>query len=375
MTGDEALALALLGYRKRPLVGALTRILLDRPVDADAAVPPRAAGEPLLAWTARVLGLHDQGAIAAGWLEEAARTRARSARAGHAIVALGELAYPAPLAQIPDPPPVLFVRGSVEALARPAVALVGARAATAYGKEMARALAADLAARDVVVVSGLARGIDGAAHQAALDAGGLTVAVLGAGLDRIYPAEHEALGAAAVAAGGALVGELRPGTPPLAHHFPLRNRIISGLASAVVVVEAAEKSGSLITAACALEQGREVMAVPGPVRAGRHRGAHALLRDGATLVETADDILAELGWAAPRGAGDRRPGLDPAVASALGLPPETVEFTVDDVAGLTGLPAQVVLGRLLALEIDGRIQRIGSGRYSGVRANVTRSET
>ena len=375
MTADEALALALLGYRKRPLVAAITRIVLDRPIDADAAVPPRAAGEPVLAWTARVVGLHHPPGAAAGWLDDAGRARAASTRAGHAVVAMGEPAYPLALAHIPDPPLALFVCGAVDVLSRPAVALVGARAATAYGRDMARALAADLAARDVVVVSGLARGIDGAAHQAALDAGGRTVGVLGSGLDRIYPAEHDRLAEAAVAAGGALVSEFRPGTPPLAHHFPLRNRIISGLVSAVVVVEAAEKSGSLITAASALEQGREVMAVPGPVRAGRHRGAHALLRDGAKLVETADDILAELGWGLPRAVGDRRPALDPAVVAALGLPPETIEFTADEVAAQTGLATPVVLGRLLALEIAGRIQRIGLGRYSGVRANVTCSES
>ena len=153
-------------------------------------------------------------------------------------------------------------------------------------------------AAGVTVVSGLARGCDGAAHQGALAAAGLTLAVLGSGVDITYPPEHEAL-AREIALTGALVSELAPGTPPLPHHFPLRNRIIAGLSLAVVVIEAHERSGSLITAACAIEQGREVMVVPGPVRSGRNRGAHALLKDGAALVECAADVLAELGTRGP----------------------------------------------------------------------------
>ena len=178
------------------------------------------------------------------------------------------------------------------------VAVVGARAASRQGLDIAAAIGGELAAAGIVVVSGLARGVDTAAHRAALDAGGRSIAVLGSGLDKVYPAEHERL-AGALAERGAVVSECGPGAPPLPHHFPLRNRIISGLAAATVVVEASEKSGSLITAAAALDQGREVMAVPGPVAPGRHRGAHALLRDGATLVERADDVMAALGWATP----------------------------------------------------------------------------
>ncbi len=157
-----------------------------------------------------------------------------------------------------------------------------------------------------MVVSGLARGVDSAAHRGALEAGGLTVAVLGCGADVVYPAEHRGL-AREVAERGALVSELAPGTRPHPHFFPLRNRIISGLARAVVVIEAGEKSGSLITARSALEQGREVLAVPGNVLSGRNRGGHALLRDGAKIVETADDILEELGW---RRQGGGIPGAD-----------------------------------------------------------------
>ncbi|MFP5378977.1 MAG: DNA-processing protein DprA, partial [Vicinamibacteria bacterium] len=220
--------------------------------------------------------------------------------------------------------------------------------------------------RGVAVVSGLARGIDSAAHRAAVDAGGPTLAVLGSGLDRVYPPEHAGL-AGEILRRGALLSEFPPGTPPLPHHFPLRNRLISGVSSAVVVVEASEKSGSLITAACALEQGRDVMAVPGPVRAGRYRGAHALLRDGAKLVESADDILQEL--AGFRATGAREPVVPPDDLG-LGVAPEVVDFTVDDVSAWSGMSAPDVLARLLDLEMSGRIQRIGGGRFLRPRRPV-----
>jgi DNA processing protein len=159
-------------------------------------------------------------------------------------------------------------------------------------------LAAELAERGIVVVSGLARGVDSAAHEGSLHAGGPTIAVLGSGLDRIYPGEHVGL-SRTISANGLLLSELGPGAPPLAEHFPLRNRIISGISLGTVVVEASEKSGSLITAACAMKQGRDVMAVPGNILSGRNRGSHGLLKDGAKIIETADDILEELGWSLP----------------------------------------------------------------------------
>ena len=224
---------------------------------------------------------------------DAART------AGIQVLAFGAKDYPARLTTIPDPPLVLWVRGPGLDSSL-AVAVVGARAASSASREIARDLGNGLARAGITVVSGLARGCDGAAHQGALSASGRTVAVLGCGVDITYPPEHETL-AREVALSGAVVSELAPGTPPLPHHFPLRNRIIAGLSHAVVVIEAHERSGSLITAACALEQGREVMVVPGSVRSGRNRGAHALLKDGATLVECAGDVLAELGIVVPRG--------------------------------------------------------------------------
>ncbi len=208
-------------------------------------------------------------------------------------ISTGDLRYPTALAAIHDPPPTLWVRGGVDILRAPSVAIVGSRRASPYALEVAHRLGADLARRGVIVVSGMARGVDSAAHRGALDGGGATVAVFGCGVDVIYPPEHRAL-AERIVTCGALVSEFDPGMPPLKSNFPQRNRIISGLSLAVVVVEAAEGSGSLITADFALEQGRAVLAVPGNVLGGRNYGAHALLRDGAKLVECADDILEEI---------------------------------------------------------------------------------
>jgi DNA processing protein len=280
---------------------------------------------------------------------------------GLAPIAWSDAAYPAALTTIPDPPPVLWTRGRVEALSAPAVAIVGSRAASPYGLSVAEQLAGDLAACGLVVVSGLARGVDSAAHRGALGAaGGVTVAVLGSGVDVVYPPEHAPL-AHDIARDGAVISELVPGTPPLPMFFPRRNRIISGLSRAVVVIEASDKSGSLITARCALDQGRDVLAVPGNVLSGRNRGAHALLRDGAKIVESADDILEELGMAA-RGGG--RPGAAPAVADpvlqAL-VPGEPCDL--DAIADRTGLSSARLLPRLFELELQGLVRRAGGGRF------------
>ncbi len=268
--------------------------------------------------------------------------------------------YPPLLGCTWDPPPVLWVRGKLECLTAPAVAVVGSRAATAYALEVAERLGEELARRGVVVVSGLARGVDSAAHRGCLQAGP-TVAVLGSGLDWIYPPEHEPL-AVSICKNGLLVSELAPGARPLQEHFPLRNRIISGISLAVVVVEASEKSGSLITARFALQQGRDVMAVPGSILSGRNRGSHSLLKDGAKVVETADDILEELGWA------------------AASLPPPTIPkslqeeplvgamdagevYGLDELMTLTGVPASRLLTRLTELELNGLVRSVGGGRY------------
>lgn len=271
--------------------------------------------------------------------------------------------FPALLVQIPDPPEELWIRGDLSLCDKPAVAVVGARAASRGGMAIAAAIAGDLARAGVVVVSGLARGIDSAAHIAALDAGGKTIAVLGTGIDVVYPAEHREL-TERIARDGLLITEFLPGSPPEVFHFPRRNRLISGLSRGVVVVEAAEKSGSLITARLAADQGREVMVVPGPVLGGRNRGAHALIRDGAKLVESAVDILQELGLVSATA------GLSLPRRSPGGEGGESVEFTVDDIARQLELPTGEALARLLEWELTGEIQRIGSGRFVRSQSKV-----
>jgi DNA processing protein len=295
--------------------------------------------------------------VAAAALLDAGRT------AGLETVRWDDERYPPLLRAIADPPPVLWVRGNGAVLTRPAVAIVGSRAATPYALEVAGRLAGELADRRILVVSGLARGADGAAHRGCLAAGGATVGVLGCGLDVIYPPEHRDL-AASVCGEGALVSELGPGAPPLPEHFPLRNRLISGISLAVVVVEANEKSGSLITARYALEQGRDVMAVPGSILGGRNRGSHALLKDGAKVVETADDILEELGWPALRSAegfeiSSNSLKIDPLLA---GLTPGDA-YDLDEMSATLGLAGPKLLPRLTEWEMRGQLVKIPGGRY------------
>jgi DNA processing protein len=360
MTLLEAAALATFAARDRRVLRTILRVLTERsPAEDDDPLPPRNAHESLIAWACRCRAPQARAtaleADATAAFSEAARHLHRAS--AHAIVPLplDDDRYPPLLRAIPDPPVVLWSRGDTAHLMRPSIAIVGSRAATPHGLEMAKRLAADLARAGLVIVSGLARGVDSAAHAAALAAGGATVAVLGGGLDRIYPPEHVGL-ARNIQSAGVVVSEFPPQCPPRKHQFPLRNRVISGLSHAVVVIEAPEKSGSLITAASASEQGRDVLVVPGPVAGGRNRGGHLLIRDGAKLVETADDILQEIGR--------------PVVASVAGEPmldfgdlPHAVDFTVDDLAERTGERASVVLARLLELELAGRIQRIGGGRF------------
>jgi DNA processing protein len=279
----------------------------------------------------------------------------------HVCISLGDTAFPERLSFIPTPPEQLWIHGHAARLpdfSTPSIAVVGCRAASRDGLENARAVADGLARAGVVVVSGLARGIDAAAHRAALAAGGCTIAVLGSGLDDLYPPEHRGL-AGEIVRTGAVVSEYPPSTAPQPFLFPRRNRIISGLADAVVVIEAPEKSGALITASAALDQGKDVMVTPGRVPGGPNRGGHLLIRDGATLVETAVDILLDMGWL------DR----PPAPGSGQGAP-ELVEFTVDEVARKTGEPTQVVLARLLQQELSGQIQRIGAARFQRVRSRM-----
>jgi DNA processing protein len=288
-------------------------------------------------------------------ISEAPRALANAARLGLVLLPFPASGYPDRLRQIPDPPIVLWIRGCAQILDAPALAIVGSRSATPTGISIAARLGRELAEAGLVVISGLARGVDAAAHRGALDGSGRTVAVLGSGADVIYPPEHAAL-ARQVLERGAIVSELAPGTPPRPGHFPLRNRIISGLARAVVVVEASEKSGSLITAKAALEQGRDVLAVPGNVISGRHRGCHALIKDGARLVETVDDVLEELHW--PRGAIRPAPRATALQLSELeGTMAVGEPYSLDELAEATGRAVQDLLAELGALEIAGRIER------------------
>ena len=325
--------------------------------------------EDVLAAPARLLaeaGLSDAVVQALGDAPaRAPREAARVAAAGATLVVWPDDRYPASLRQIPDPPLVLAVRGTLVAEDDIAIAVVGARRASEYGRRVAGELASDLARSGVTVVSGLAAGIDAAAHRGALAAGGRTIAVLGTGIDRIYPSWHAGL-AAEIVCRGALVTEFPCGAPPLAFHFPRRNRVISGLACGTVVVEAAEESGSLITAQHAVEQGRDVFAVPGPLGPG-HRGPHRLIREGATLVTGAEDILAGLGrdlvarLAAARAAAaettlttdERR------VLAGVG----TDGGHVDEVIRRAGLPAAHALETLLALELRGLVAQLPGKRF------------
>jgi DNA processing protein len=304
-------------------------------------------------------------AVLAGARERGRAEARRVAEAGAWVLVPGEPGFPARLAAIPDPPLVLVGRGTLAPQDDVAVAVVGARRASEYGRRLATDIATGLAQAGVTVVSGLATGIDAAAHRAAIAAGGRTVAVLGTGIDRVYPPWHREL-ADAVAAHGALLTELPCGAPPLAHHFPKRNRLISGLALGTVVVEAAEESGSLITAKLALDQGREVFAVPGPVGPAGHRGPHRLIREGARLVTRAEDVLEEI---APQLAG--LPAARRAAATAATLTADERRVLealaagghVDDVTRRTALAPAAALETLLALELRGLVEQIPGMRF------------
>ncbi len=285
----------------------------------------------------------------------------------HDIVTLADPEYPQALLEIPDPPSVLYVRGRLELLKQPALAIVGSRNPTPQGIQNAERFAAALAESGLVIASGLALGIDAAAHRGALAAGGNTVAFIGTGIDRIYPARNKEL-ALAIAAKGAIVSEFPLGTPVTAFNFPKRNRLISGLSRGVLVVEAAVESGSLITARLANEQGREVFAIPGSIHSPQARGCHQLIKQGAKLVETAQDVLEELRWMTPvpshvEVSGDSDSALAASESDAM---LDTMGFdpcSLDELAVRSGLPADVLSVRLLHLELDGCIASVPGGRY------------
>ena len=282
---------------------------------------------------------------------EAERTFEQATREGQSVVVLGSPAYPDSLAALYDPPPVLFFRGSLQNGAR-RLAIVGARGATASGLSIARDLARGLATHGIEVVSGLARGIDGSAHEGALSGKGTTLAVLGSSVDIIYPGEHKRL-ASRIEASGAIISELPPGTPPAASQFPTRNRIIVGLSEAVIVVEAGARSGALITARVALDEGRDVLAVPGRPGDPLAFGPNLMIRDGATLVRGVEDVLEHLGI-------DSQPAKDDAGATdpILQKLAHSAAKSVDQLAVDTGLATPVLMARLCELELDGKIERL-----------------
>jgi len=289
--------------------------------------------------------------------------------AGITLVCYSAASYPARLRTIADPPPLLYVKGELKSVDDNAVAVVGSRSASDYGRRVAHDLARGLARAGFTVVSGMARGIDGMAHEAALNAGGRTIAVLGSGVERTYPPEHGKL-YQRISAQGALVSELPIGTRPMAFNFPARNRLISGMSLGVVVVEATEKSGSLITASLAVEQGREVFAVPGEIGSSRSRGAHRLIRQGAKLVETVDDILEEIApqLLARRGAAKATPLALPQNSSAEARKIfsllQDASLQVDEVIERSGLAAPRVLQILLELELQGYVRQLPGKRYA-----------
>lgn len=339
-----------------PGVGPSCQRELLKAFGAPAAVfaAPASALRQVAGSAAEPLLTHDCAAAVAAAL-------AWAAEPGNHLVTLADAEYPRALLDSADPPTLLYAKGRLELLNRPALAIVGSRSATAQGEANARQFAAALAQVGLTIVSGLALGIDSAAHRGALAAGGDTIAVVGTGADRIYPARNGAL-AREIAQGGLLISEFPLGTPPLGANFPRRNRVIAGLGLGCLVVEAAQQSGSLITARLAADGGREVFAIPGSIHSPQSKGCHQLIRQGAKLVESAQDILEELRWPAavpPAEAGGGDEGAAGALLAAMGHDP----VDVDALAARSGLTVERLLAMLLPLELEGRVAQLPGGRY------------
>lgn len=338
---------------------------IGEPAAVLGAAPARLEAAGLRPEVARAVAAFDRWPAVEQQLLRLARARAR-------LVTWIDGAYPSNLREIHDPPPFLFVAGDIHPDDELALAVVGSRSASAYGRQMTRLLCEGIAGAGISIVSGLARGIDAEAHQAALRAGGRTLAVMGSGIDVVYPPEHHSL-FRAIRERGAVMTEFLMGTTPEAENFPGRNRLISGLALGTLVVEATERSGSLITAQYALEQGREVFAVPGPVGA-RSRGPHQLIKQGAKLTERVEDVIEEI---APRLLAQvgRRPAArasepteaERSVLSCVGDEP----LHVDPIVSRTGMSAPKVLELLLALEIKGLVRQL-PGKYFVAGAECSR---
>ncbi len=295
--------------------------------------------------------------------EAVARALDWAAQPQRFVVTLADEAYPRLLLEIADPPPLLYARGKIELLQRPGLAVVGSRNATAQGERNAEDFARALSTSGFTIISGLALGIDAAAHRGGLAAAGSTIAVLGTGIDLVYPQRNASL-AAEIAERGLLLSEFPLGTPAAAHNFPRRNRLISGLAGGCLVIEAALASGSLITARLAAEQGREVFAVPGSIHSPLSKGCHALIKSGAKLVESADDVLSELsGFRPVAGADVASPGRESLEASGLLAFMGHDPVDVDALCERAGLSAEQVSSELLRLELDGRVTALPGGLF------------
>jgi DNA processing protein len=306
-----------------------------------------------------VLAALDSEAVA----QAVRRSLAWAEQPGHSIVTLADEAYPRPLLEISDPPALLYAHGRIELLARSALAIVGSRNATQQGAANAEALARALSEAGLAIVSGLALGIDAAAHRGGLAGAGSTIAVLGTGIDVAYPSRNAAL-AAEIAERGLLISEFPLGTAPAAQNFPRRNRLISGLARGCLVVEAALASGSLITARAAAEQGREVFAIPGSIHSPLSKGCHALIKSGAKLVESAEDVLAELAGFRPSGYASttkEQPEKTPDGGLLAHMGHDPVD--VDSLCSRAGMSAEQVSSELLRLELDGRVTALPGGLY------------
>ncbi len=324
---------------------------------------PRAILTATRAQFERVIDAESAAALTAPSDAEAlARTLAWVAVPGNELLTWDDPDYPGALLELGFSPPVLFYRGCREILNRPALAIVGSRSASAQGMDNARAFARALSDAGLTIVSGLALGVDAAAHEGALAGASSTIAVVGTGLDRVYPARNREL-AHAIAERGALLSEFVPGTPPRAMNFPRRNRLISGLARGVLVVEAALQSGSLITARYAGEQGREVFAIPGSIHSPLAKGCHRLIREGAKLVETAEHVLEELGLATaapPLQSGGTAP-ISSGHPLLAALADDPADF--DTLVARTGLPAEDVAAELIGLELAGQVEARPGGRW------------
>jgi DNA processing protein len=302
--------------------------------------------------------------------ESVSRALQWAAQPGNHIVTLADETYPRALLEIPDPPPLLYATGRIELLNRPSLAVVGSRNATAQGESNAESFSRALSEAALTIVSGLALGIDAAAHRGGLAGGGSTVAVLGSGIDVLYPKRNAELGAQ-IARRGLLVSEFPLGTGPIAHNFPRRNRLISGLARGCLVVEAAAASGSLITARAAADQGREVFAIPGSIHSPLSKGCHALIKTGAKLVESAEDVLAELSGFRPSAFASTAsvtPTSEAGLLRHMGHDP----VDIDLLCTRAGLTAEQVSSELLRLELSGRVTALPGGLYQRLEKGESR---